>query len=94
MAADPEQANKQSVKQPILITSSGHIVGRQPKPKSEVGRLRVVIAVVALLGVIVVVLGAHGTATRSEGDHVVVSVARPVEPVDGDARRAVNRTRR
>lgn len=91
MADKPEKGKKE----PILITSSGHIVGRQPKPKSEAGRLRVVIAVLALLGVIVVVLGGLGTATRLEADHVVVRVARQaVEPVDGDARRVVNRTRR
>lgn len=92
MADDQQEPSKRG---PILITSSGHIVGRQPKPKSDVGRLRVVIAVLALLGVVVVVLGGLGTATRVEADHVVVSVAQPmIEPVDKHARRAINRTQR
>jgi hypothetical protein len=60
----------------VRIDSSGHVVGRVPKPRSEVGRIRVVFAVVTLVGIVCLALGSLTAAKRLEGDHVVIATVR------------------
>lgn len=67
----------------LLIDSSGHIVGAQPRPRAEGGRIRIILAVVGLVGIVVVALGSLSTSKALEGDHVVVAVA----PLEEGARR-------
>jgi len=58
---------------PLLISSSGHVVGRQPKPRADAGRARIILALLGIVGLCVLLLG--GLSTRSsEGDHVVIAV--------------------
>mmetsp|Transcript_6670 Transcript_6670/g.17364 ORF Transcript_6670/g.17364 Transcript_6670/m.17364 type:complete len:92 (+) Transcript_6670:155-430(+) len=80
----------------VHVSSSGHIVGRAIRPRAEAGRMRVVLAVVALVGICVLALGSLGTLKRSEGDHIVIvsSVASHLAELAREQAEPDNRTRR
>lgn len=74
--AEVKEAETALGRAPLLVSSSGHVVGRQPRPRAESGRVIIVLAVVAIVGVIVLTLGSLST-TKSGGDHIVVALEQP-----------------